>query len=202
MLNPCRTDCCPRADRCSGGRHGKLWRLEPALNSGMHRVLRVAEDHLVNLSTCSTSVRRLGEEHVVVAAARMARVEHEGRGVDAVDRPILGHEFRRPVWAAGQQRKFVKTAAGTAPGHRIMAGTLMLPSNGVFGKLPRQRLALGFVLGVVPSGPPPAPPPQGIFEESPDQPTETDPWRGKLRKCRAILWRRKSRRSARTSWSS
>jgi hypothetical protein len=31
-------------------------------------------------------------------------------------------------------------------------------------------------------------------------PTETDPWRGKLRKCRAILWRRKSRRFARTTW--
>jgi hypothetical protein len=28
----------------------------------------------------------------------------------------------------------------------------------------------------------------------------TDPWRGKLRKCRAILWRRKSRRFARTTW--
>src|ERR1700719_805859 len=30
--------------------------------------------------------------------------------------------------------------------------------------------------------------------------TETGPWRGKLRKCRAILWRRKSRRFARTTW--
>jgi hypothetical protein len=31
-------------------------------------------------------------------------------------------------------------------------------------------------------------------------PTETDPWRGKPRKCRAILRRRKSRRFARTTW--
>ena len=30
--------------------------------------------------------------------------------------------------------------------------------------------------------------------------TETGPWRGKLLKCRGILWRRKSRRFTRTSW--
>src|ERR1700722_6761695 len=30
--------------------------------------------------------------------------------------------------------------------------------------------------------------------------TETGPWRGKLLKCRGILWRRKSRRFTRASW--
>jgi hypothetical protein len=32
---------------------------------------------------------------------------------------------------------FVTTPAGTWPGQRIMAGTRILPSNGVFRKLPR-----------------------------------------------------------------
>jgi hypothetical protein len=40
----------------------------------------------------------------------------------------------------------------------------------------------------------------GIAPENCRTPTETGPWRGKLRKCRPIVRRRKSRRFARTSW--
>jgi hypothetical protein len=40
----------------------------------------------------------------------------------------------------------------------------------------------------------------GIAPANCRPPTETGPWRGKLRKCRAIVGRRKSRGFARTSW--
>src|SRR5208282_1864449 len=57
----------------------------------------------------------------------------------------LGTNFAAPANPAsvGNQStaasiSFVTTPAGTVPGHRTMAGALILPSKGVFRKSPRQ----------------------------------------------------------------
>ena len=66
--------------------------------------LRVAEDRLVDLPLDRHQLAVDAEEHVAVAAGRIALAQHEGRGVDAVDGSILGHEFRR-THHPGQRRQ-------------------------------------------------------------------------------------------------
>src|SRR5215469_3085578 len=77
--------------------HGQLWLDVATLDGGRNCIIRVAEDRLIDLPLNRHQLAVDAEEHVAVAAGPIALAQHEGRGVDAVDRSILGTNFDAPA---------------------------------------------------------------------------------------------------------
>ena len=64
------------------------------LDIGLFDARRATEDRLIDFPFDRHQPAVLAEEHIAMAAGRIAVTQHEGRGVNAVDRAILGHEVR------------------------------------------------------------------------------------------------------------
>jgi hypothetical protein len=72
--------------------HRQLRRDVTTLDGGT--ISRVAEDRFVDLPLDRQQLAVHAEEHVAIAPGRSALAQHESRGVDAVDRSILGYAIR------------------------------------------------------------------------------------------------------------